>query len=152
MAGAPPAASTATIIAKLRGWLFETDAYESLMAWARAHVDRVAPGDGADGGHTLAHTALHAEYEAFLESKLEKFMMDAAGATPEEVHAALADALAAAPSGDEAAAINFIVAASEFDTFMGLMRDTAAQVAMEAAAAAAEAGGGGGGGADGGAS
>ena len=59
-----------------------------MVQWARGSARAAAvPADALSsrGEMRLAYTALHAEFEAFFDSKLEKFCLDA-GATAEQVH------------------------------------------------------------------
>ena len=93
----PSAVSTADLSARLQSWLFESNMFEDMVQWARGSARAAAvPADALSsrGEMRLAYTALHAEFEAFFDSKLEKFCLDA-GATAEQVHAQLAAAMAA---------------------------------------------------------
>ena len=81
---------------RLQSWLFEAGFFDARGAWARER----APGavDLGSQEHSLRLSALHAEFEAFFESKLEKFCLDA-GATAEEVHAQLEQAISRRGAG-----------------------------------------------------
>jgi hypothetical protein len=139
----PPSSSvsTADLTARLQSWLFESAMFESMVEWAKARAAAV-PADAlsSKGEMRLAFTALHAEFEAFFDSKLEKFCLDA-GATAEQVHAQLAAALAAggAEAGGAGELVSFVTALADFDVFMQMMTDVRKQADAEAAAAAAAA-------------
>ena len=115
----PSAVSTADLSARLQSWLFESNMFEDMVQWARGSARAAAvPADALSsrGEMRLAYTALHAEFEAFFDSKLEKFCLDA-GATAEQVHAQLAAAMAAGDgaSGSASELVNYITALADFD-------------------------------------
>ena len=115
----PPAVSTADLSARLQSWLFESSMFDDMVQWARSSARAAAvPADALSsrGEMRLAYTALHAEFEAFFDSKLEKFCLDV-GATAEQVHAQLAAAMAAGDgaSGSAGELVNFITALADFD-------------------------------------
>ena len=115
----PSAVSTADLSARLQSWLFESNMFEDMVQGARGSARAAAvPADALSsrGEMRLAYTALHAEFEAFFDSKLEKFCLDA-GATAEQVHAQLAAAMAAGDgaSGSASELVNYITALADFD-------------------------------------
>ena len=116
MASSSPSSpiSTVDLTSRLQSWLFESGMFDDMVQFARARAAAV-PADAlsSKGEMRLAFTALHAEFEAFFDSKLEKFCLDA-GATAEQVHAQLAAAMAAGEGGS-AELVNYITALADFD-------------------------------------
>ena len=129
MAASPSSVSTADLTARLQSWLFESSMFDDMVQWARGSARAAAvPADAltSKGEMRLAYTALHAEFEAFFDSKLEKFCLDA-GATAEQVHAQLAAAMADGGAGAGASElVNYITALADFDGACGAMRRTRA--------------------------
>ena len=116
-------------------WVFQDDVFESLIRWS---TDRAREIDLTSDDHHLRYTTLHADFCAFFESKLEKFLADN-GSDAAALHDLLADATAANPDGEEAQVLSFLLASTDYDVFMQMMRDVAAQEAAKRDAAGAEA-------------
>lgn len=139
--------SARDLAARLQSWLFEADFFGDCVTWARAHSEGVASDALTSRAEMrLAYTALHREFEAFFESKLEKFCLDA-GATAEQVHAQLEAAIKEGGEAGASEVVDFITALADFETFMQMMTDVKRQQELEAELAAreaAEAAGGGG--------
>jgi hypothetical protein len=122
---------------RLQSWLFEADFFTDMVSWATPRARAAV--DLSTCENSLAMTALHQEFEAFFETKLEKFCLDA-GATAEDVHLQLEAAIkeGGERSTEASSVVDFIVALADFDLFSQMMRDVARQAAEEEKAAQAE--------------
>jgi hypothetical protein len=122
---------------RLQSWLFEADFFTDMVSWATPRARAAV--DLSTSENSLAMTALHQEFEAYFETKLEKFCLDA-GATAEDVHLQLEAAIkeGGERSTEASSVVDFIVALADFDLFSQMMRDVARQAAEEEKAAQAE--------------
>ena len=113
---------------KLQSWLFEADFFSDMVSWATPKARSAV--DLSTSENSLAMTVLHQEFEAYFETKLEKFCLDA-GATAEEVHSQLEAAIkeGGERSSQASSVVDFIVALADFDLFSQMMRDIARQAA-----------------------
>ena len=126
-----------TLGQRLQSWLFEADFFTDMVSWATPRARAAV--DLSTSENSLAMTALHQEFEAYFETKLEKFCLDA-GATAEDVHLQLEAAIkeGGERSTEASSVVDFIVALADFDLFSQMMRDVARQAAEEEKAAQAE--------------
>jgi len=122
---------------RLQSWLFEADFFTDMVSWATPRARAAV--DLSTSENSLAMTVLHQEFEAYFETKLEKFCLDA-GATAEDVHLQLEAAIkeGGERSTEASSVVDFIVALADFDLFSKMMRDVARQAAEEEKAAQAE--------------
>jgi hypothetical protein len=122
---------------RLQSWLFEADFFTDMVSWATPRARAAV--DLSTSENSLAMTALHQEFEAYFETKLEKFCLDA-GATAEDVHLQLEAAIkeGGERSTEASSVVDFIVALADFDLFTQMMRDVARQAVEEEKAAQVE--------------
>ena len=126
-----------TLGQRLQSWLFEADFFTDMVSWATPRARAAV--DLSTSENSLAMTALHQEFEAYFETKLEKFCLDA-GATAEDVHLQLEAAIkeGGERSTEASSVVDFIVALADFDLFTQMMRDVARQAVEEEKAAQVE--------------
>lgn len=115
--------SGAELIDKLQTWMLTDDVFAAAQNWAIEHAGAI---DTTSEENRLAYTTLHTEFEAWIDAKLEKWLIDV-DATAEDLYGALREAIAAEPEGDAAQILSVVLAAADFDVFMQLMRDAASQ-------------------------
>ncbi len=111
-----------SLVSELVKWVQDESLLESTQLWAQEHSHLI---DASSGEFLLRYTDLHREFEAWVDSKLEKWLIDHES-TSEELQHALK--LTADTIPDGLAFFEYltpILAVFDFEVFMEMMRGVA---------------------------
>jgi len=123
--GAPdPGAQRRRIIREVREFFFGDVAFEAeVQAWCRARAHLVAP-ESAGGEQDLRYTAMFGDFSTLLEERVAAAARARCGAGPGDLEAAVSEAAGLGDEDEDRAAVESLMAAVDFETFMVLMRET----------------------------
>lgn len=118
----------ADVIDRVKAFFLEDDSFETTFhTWAQSHASRI---DLTTDENKLDYTTLHNEFLAFFESKLESVIKESSG-TPESFYKLIKSEVDEHPDGEDAFFVQIMLAAVEFQVFIQMMREVAAEVARK---------------------
>lgn len=123
------------LVAAVQRYFFEEGSFaEAVERWTREHVDEagdVPEVPRGDEGYSLRHTELHASFLAMLQAQLTRFLAGK-GASPADFYRALKRARRERPRSLDARFVQLVLAATDFNAFIELLRDAQGRRAREA--------------------